>query len=324
MLHAPENAKVKLRTEEITIDEAYVEYAKPKRIPRSSYKYPDHLRYPKCLNCGESTISIKKTDCHVHLTILLYYMRMGKLMLDTQLKPRMNAAYYDFIPRPNKEDRKKLKESIKKEGIQIPLILNREGFILDGHTRYEICLELGIENIPTEIKTFPDDTAEKKFVVMTNLARRHLNKFQKIELSWPLFEIEKKRASERENWKTNPDLCNVDKKTGKILNAKKPIKEGLSAVLFGKKIGLGKTLINQTDYLKKNASKELLERCRNGEISVCSAYDLLRGQKLMSCRKIPEKAIAFCLTCNSKTLSPKKTTCHVHKWFCCEHCKWGI
>lgn len=245
-------------------------------------------------------------------------------MSKTQQKPLMNAAYYDFIPRPNKEDRRKLKESIKKEGIQIPLILNREGFILDGHTRFEICLELGIENIPTEIKTFPDDIAERKFVVMTNLARRYLNKFQKIELSWPLFELEKKRALERENWKNNPELCKIDKKTGKILSAKKPIKEGLSAVLFGKKIGLGKTLINQTDYLKKNASKELLERCRNDDISVCTAYDLCRGLKLMSSRKKPEKAIAFCPQCNSKTTSPKRTKCHVHKWFCCELCKWGI
>jgi len=65
----------------------------------------------------------------------------------TTQKPRMNASYYDFIPRPNKEDREKLKKSIAKEGVQIPLILNREGFILDGHTRYEICLELGITDI---------------------------------------------------------------------------------------------------------------------------------------------------------------------------------
>ena len=30
-------------------------------------------------------------------------------MSKTQLEPRINAAYYDFIPRPNQEDRKKLK-----------------------------------------------------------------------------------------------------------------------------------------------------------------------------------------------------------------------
>jgi len=245
-------------------------------------------------------------------------------MLKTQLELKMSATYYDFIPRPNIKDRKKLKNSIKKEGMQIPLIVNKDGFILDGHTRYEICLELGITEIPYEIKLFPNEELERKFVVMTNMARRHLNKFQKVELSWPLFEIEKKRAAIREKWKTNPKLCKIDKKTGKILKAKKPIKEGLSAILYGKKIGIGKTLINQVDYLKKNASTELLLKCRNNEISVCKAYDLLRGLMLMPSGRKPEKAIAFCPQCNSKTTSPKKTKCHVHKWFCCEICRWGI
>jgi len=243
----------------------------------------------------------------------------------TILKPRINASFYDFIPRPNEEDRRKLKESIIKDGVQIPIIVNDEGFILDGHTRYEICLELGIEStIPIEIKKFHNEEAERKFVVMTNLARRQLNKFQKVELSWPLFELEKKRALERECWKTNAALCKTDKKTGKIIKAKKKIKEGLSAELFGKKIGIGKTLINQVEYLKKNASKELLLKCRNNETSVCKAYDLLRGLHWMPSGEQPENVINFCPECNSKTKSPKKTKCHVHNWFCCEVCRWGM
>lgn len=241
-----------------------------------------------------------------------------------KLKPRMNAAYYDFVPRPNAEDRENLKKSIEKKGIQIPIIVNRDGFILDGHTRYEICLELGIEDIPFEVKSFTDEIEERKFVVMTNLARRHLNKFQKVELSWPIFEIEKKRAKERADWKKhNPDAAKINTK-GQVVAMKKPIKEGLSATLFGKKIGVGKTLINQVEFLKKHASKELLERCRIDDISVGHAYDLQRGLMLMSSGIEPEKAILFCPKCNSKTESPKKQKCHVHKWFCCELCRWGI
>ena len=216
-----------------------------------------------------------------------------------------------------------LRYSIQEDGQQVKIIVNPEGIVLDGHTRYEICLELGITDIPTEIKTFPNEIAERKFVVMTNLARRHLNKFQKVELSWPLYEIEKERAAQREKWKTNKDLCETDKE-GKIVRAKKPIKEGNAVVLFGKKIGIGKTLIHQAEYLKRNASKELIEKCRNNELSVGKAYFLLKGQKLMSSGKKPGKMINFCPMCNSKSTSPKKTKCHVHNWFCCEHCKWGI
>lgn len=244
--------------------------------------------------------------------------------MSTQLKPRINAAYYDFIPRPNDEDKRKLKKSIIKNGVQIPIVVNRDGFILDGHTRYEICLELGITDIPTETKVFASEDAERKFVVMTNLARRHLNKFQKVELSWPLFELEKKRAKERADWKKlSPEIAKINKK-GQVVSVARKIKEGLSAEIFGKKIGIGKTLINHVDYIKKNASPELLKKCRDNEISIHMAYDLIRGQKLMSDGKKPEETIQFCPMCKSKTQSPKKTKCHVHKWFCCELCRWGI
>ncbi len=252
-------------------------------------------------------------------------MRMGILVSETvQKQIRINAAYYELVPRSNIEDRAKLKKSIIKNGVQIPIILNRDGFILDGHTRYEICLELGITDIPTKTKSFPDETAERKFVVMTNLARRHLNRFQKAELSWPLFEIEQKRAKERADWRKNQPELAVTNKKGKLVKIKKKIKEGNAVSLYGKKVGLGNTIISQVYYLKKFASKESLDKCRNNELSVNRAYFLLRGQRLMPSGVKPEKAINFCPQCNSKSTSPKKTKCHVHRWFCCEHCRWGI
>jgi len=36
------------------------------------------------------------------------------------------------------------------------------------------------------------------FVIEVNLRRRHLNDFQKVELSLPLFELEKERAKQRQ------------------------------------------------------------------------------------------------------------------------------
>ncbi len=245
-------------------------------------------------------------------------------MQKTKIKPRINAAYYDFIPRPNAKDRRRLKESIRRNGVEIPLILNRDGFIMDGHTRYEICQELGITDIPTEIKEFSDEESERKFVIMTNLSRRHLNRFQKIELSLPLLELEEKRAKERMNWrKLHPELAKISG-NGHATKMKGRIKEGGAAEIFGKKIGIGKTTVAYFNYLKKNAPTELLLKCRNGEIAIQNAYYLHVGQRLMSSGVRPEKTVDFCPKCNSKTARPKRTKCHVHKWFCCEHCKWGI
>ena len=72
--------------------------------------------------------------------------------------------------------------------------MNPEGVILDGNNRYDACMELGIEP-KYEIKNFDNPSEEKKFVIESNLTRRHLTKFQRIEVAIPLIEIE------RENWR---------------------------------------------------------------------------------------------------------------------------
>lgn len=231
--------------------------------------------------------------------------------------------YRELVPRLSAEDYDNLEESMKKEGQLIPITVNQKGEILDGHTRFEICNKLKLLPIKFVVKQFENSEDEMRFVIMTNLARRQLTKLQKIELAWPLYELEKKRAEERVNWKKNQDLCITDK-AGKIVRAKAKIKEGNAALLFGKKIGIGKTLISKVDFLKKHGTDELLQKIRNGGISINMAHDLVRGQILMSDGKKPEEPIKFCPKCNTETTSPKKSGCHVHKWFCCSHCRWGV
>ena len=46
-----------------------------------------------------------------------------------------------------------LKDSIKKDGLHYPIVVNSKGEILDGHHRYRICKELDIP-IKSEIKIF--------------------------------------------------------------------------------------------------------------------------------------------------------------------------
>src|SRR3990172_3139417 len=58
---------------------------------------------------------------------------------------KVKEEYLVLVPRPTKEERMELKEDIMLRGQHDPIVINRDGFILDGYTRYEICQELGIE-----------------------------------------------------------------------------------------------------------------------------------------------------------------------------------
>jgi len=49
---------------------------------------------------------------------------------------------------PEPEEYQALKESISKTGVRVPLLVYRDGRVLDGNTRLSICKELGIQNVP--------------------------------------------------------------------------------------------------------------------------------------------------------------------------------
>jgi len=103
---------------------------------------------------------------------------------------RINPEYEAILPKLSSEEYEALKESIRKEGMHYPIIVNREGIILDGHHRFRICQELGLEP-KVEVKDFGNSLSEKVFVIKSNLLRRHLKDFQRAELTIKLVEINK-------------------------------------------------------------------------------------------------------------------------------------
>jgi len=87
----------------------------------------------------------------------------------------------------------RLKRSIKEEGrLLLPIVLNQDNVILDGHHRFQACQELGIP-IRIDKKHFtgrPLD--EMMYVVNVNLYRRSLNDFQRVEVGIRVEELRRK------------------------------------------------------------------------------------------------------------------------------------
>ena len=78
-------------------------------------------------------------------------------------------------------DHETLKLSIQRRGQYVPIIVNQDGVILDGHLRYGACQELGIKP-EIKVRHFENRLEEKKFIIEVNLCRTHLNDFQRSEL----------------------------------------------------------------------------------------------------------------------------------------------
>lgn len=70
-----------------------------------------------------------------------------------ELKP------YENNPRNNEKAIDYVANSIKQFGFKVPLVVEKDGTIVTGHTRYEACKKLGIEEIPCIVA---DDLSKKQ------------------------------------------------------------------------------------------------------------------------------------------------------------------
>jgi len=240
--------------------------------------------------------------------------------------------YFDLVPRPNAVERRSIKNSILEDGQLSPIFVNPKGIILDGHTRWEICMELRIKPIFV-VKKFKTKEQEKRFVIISNLARRNLTMFQKCELAWDIFLVEKEKAKARTFWRQNYDPGLIKK--GDSLDIPEDFsKKGTAAQIFAKYLGTGKHSISKVEWLLKNGSEETLQKLRDGTMAINRAYDFEKGLSFFKAsngqiaRARKKKAHEYekiCPDCECDTVLVKKRKkpCHVHDNVCCTTCKWG-
>ncbi len=230
---------------------------------------------------------------------------------------RTKKEYLELVPRPSKEDYKSLKNSIKEDGLHLPITVNQNGVILDGHTRNDVCKELGVKPI-FEVMKFDDEFDEKRFVVTTNLSRRSLNLFQKGEILQVWWNEQRElgfKARGSHTWKT---------RRGKKYKTKQRLH-----MQVAKMLGCGHTTAYMIFWLINNAPEKIKRMLRKGTITIGAAYTKLykNGKLVGYCKKYNrsnQNRYPVCIRCESKTAKPEKTKCHVHTQQCCTECGWGF
>jgi ParB-like chromosome segregation protein Spo0J len=112
-------------------------------------------------------------------------------LIEIEIEIKIKDEYAKLIPELSEGEYNELKQSIKENGLWSPIIINKKGYILDGHHRYRISRGLGISP-STTLKIFDDQLQEKLFVIDSNLTRRQLSEFARIEIA-----LTKKRILEQ-------------------------------------------------------------------------------------------------------------------------------
>lgn len=75
---------------------------------------------------------------------------------------------YERNPRRNDDAVKYVKRSIERFGFKVPIVIDRDGTIVAGHTRYKASLELGLETVPCVVADDLTDRQIKAFRLADN------------------------------------------------------------------------------------------------------------------------------------------------------------
>lgn len=79
--------------------------------------------------------------------------------------------YYDN-PRDNTNAVEPTKESIKRFGFVKPILVDKAGVIIAGHTRYVAAYQLGMESVPVVYSDMDDEMAKKYRILDNKLAEK--------------------------------------------------------------------------------------------------------------------------------------------------------
>ncbi len=80
---------------------------------------------------------------------------------------------YQMFPDADAYDYGTTRESIRQNGQLEPIVVDEEGYILDGHQRARICAELGIDPKVDVLEGLSEDE-KREYAFWVNYARRHL------------------------------------------------------------------------------------------------------------------------------------------------------
>jgi len=194
-------------------------------------------------------------------------------MADFHIDPEFAA----LIPTLDRDSLAALEDTVRRDGCLDPLIVwKEESVLLDGHHRFEICKR---HKIPykTRLISLPSREDAVLWVLQHQLARRNLTMYQRAELALRMQEMfaqlgKAHRLARIRSGASSDDPANLPN------SAKSPDTALASYWDTRKKVadiaGVSGDTIHRVKKISENATEELRQATRSGEISIAAAYEL--------------------------------------------------
>jgi DNA modification methylase len=179
----------------------------------------------------------------------------------------IKEEFKKLIPPLTAEEFKQLEQNCLDEGIR-EKIITWDGFIIDGHNRFEIATRWNLE-YQTENKHFENENDVKIWMIDNQNGRRNLTDGWKYKLQQNRKEIllEKHEQDRKNNRVSNVDTQEKNSESGKT---RKQIAKALDW-------STGK--VAMADIVFKKATPELEEKVLNNEVTINQAYQEIKKEE---------------------------------------------
>ena len=178
---------------------------------------------------------------------------------------KIKEEFKKLIPPLTTEEFKQLEDNCLAEGIR-EKILTWNGFIIDGHNRFEISKRWNLE-YETENKYFKDEEAVKEWMILNQFGRRNLSNYQRSVLALELEDVFSKKAKEKQKEAGGAVRQKSDKA---VIDTKKELSKVAS---------VSHDTIAKVKKIQEKASEEVKEKLSTGEVSINAAYKEIKKEE---------------------------------------------
>jgi N6-adenosine-specific RNA methylase IME4 len=181
---------------------------------------------------------------------------------------KINEDFKRLIPALTQEEYKQLEDNILKEGIR-EKIITWNGYIIDGHNRYEISQKWGLD-CQSESMQFKDEDEVKEWMILNQFGRRNLSNYQRSVLALELEGLFREKAKEKQK-------LSEGKGIQKSEDLKEP--EFVTIKEVGKLASVSHDTIAKVKKIQEKAPEEVKQKLSTGEVSINQVYQEIKKEE---------------------------------------------
>ncbi len=184
---------------------------------------------------------------------------------------KIKEEFKKLIPPLTAEEFKQLEDNCLAEGIR-EKIITWNGFIIDGHNRFEISERWNLD-YQTESKHFANEEAVKEWMILNQFGRRNLSNYQRSVLALELEDVFSKKAKE------NLKVYSGNQYTSGGLSTSTKVQKVDARKELSKIADVGNNTIAKVKKIQAKATEEVKAKLSTGEVSINAAYKEIKKEE---------------------------------------------